>query len=139
RNRRAQTGVEAHRKILAKIYYYDNDTAGLIRRHSAAVRRLANLSELALAADPASAQSGSVMVAAAWRIELPDAVDVEAHRAQLLKSQQKIAQEIASLEAQLGNEQFLAKASPQVVAGRRQRLQECLAEREKVRAELEGL
>jgi valyl-tRNA synthetase len=50
----------------------------------------------------------------------------------------KVDGEIAGGEARLGNEQFLAKAPPQVIAGNRERLAELRDRRERIAASLGG-
>jgi len=57
-------------------------------------------------------------------------------RQRLEKELDKLGQEIAAAEGRLSNEQFLAKAPPQVVAGNRQRLAELHERRQRIEAGL---
>jgi valyl-tRNA synthetase len=59
-------------------------------------------------------------------------------RLRLERELDKIDGEIAGAEARLGNEQFLAKAPPQVIAGNRERLAELRERRERLVETLGG-
>jgi valyl-tRNA synthetase len=60
----------------------------------------------------------------------------EEERRRLENELEKLAQEIAAAEGRLSNEQFLAKAPPQVVDGNRQRLAELVERRQRIEAGL---
>lgn len=57
-------------------------------------------------------------------LPLSDFIDVKQERARLEKESQKLKQEIGKLAQKLANDDFVAKAPPEVVAEQRQRLQE---------------
>ena len=73
------------------------------------------------------------------KISHKDAVDLEAERGRLLSEKQKLERDLAGLEGQLANEQFLAKAPPPVVENMRQRKEEFRAQYHKVVETLERL
>ncbi len=66
-------------------------------------------------------------------------IDLAAERERLLKDAERFAKELSNGERQLQNEQFLAKAPPQVIEGIRKRMQELEILREKTRSKLEEL
>jgi len=66
-------------------------------------------------------------------------VDVGAERERLTKELTKLEGELANADRQLGNQQFLAKAPPQVVEGIRRRQGELHTLIEKVKAALAKL
>ena len=65
-------------------------------------------------------------------LPLAGVIDVEQERARLDKELGRIAQEIAKIEAKLGNEKFLAKAPGHVVAEQRRRKSEAEAAHVKI-------
>ena len=141
RNMRAEMRVEARRKILVELYAADGDAARLSAQHRQAIERLANLSSLNLSSRPLATEGGAVrsLPDFALRIDLADALDAEAERPRLLREKQKLERELSSLEGQLGNQQFLAKAPEQVVKGMRLRKQEFSEQYEKVLETLQKL
>ncbi len=70
---------------------------------------------------------------------LTGVIDVEAERARLGKEVDRVAKDIARIEAKLGNEQFMAKAKEEVVEEQRERLAEATALRTKTEAALARL
>ncbi|MGH9783915.1 MAG: class I tRNA ligase family protein, partial [Terriglobia bacterium] len=134
RNARSQWGVDAGRKIPIKLAA-SHDLLDLSNRHQPVIERLANVTlvlEPATAEDIFFGQSG-------YRIEPPEGVDHAAEKSRLHKQEQKLSREIVSLKAQLENQQFLSKASPQIVAERRRRMEEVAAEHAKVQTALQEL
>jgi valyl-tRNA synthetase len=117
----------ARRRIAA--YIGAGGQSGLLRAHSAFLARLAQL-------DPAGLQIGPEMPAAAatgqmtslvvgdMAIALPMAglVDLDAVRARLTGEATQTEAEIARIEGLLGNEQFVSRAKPAVVAAQRDKL-----------------
>ena len=66
-------------------------------------------------------------------------IDVATECQRLNKELEKIEKESANNKRQLGNEQFLAKAPPNVVEGLRRRAQELTVLQEKTKSKLEEL
>jgi valyl-tRNA synthetase len=123
RNVRDEYNVEPARKItaLAGRGSYDH----LIERYSYLFSRLCNVANLRLlgADEPTPAQAASV-VAGDITLHLPlaDLVDLQAERERLTKEQAKLQEQIARSEGMLGNDQFLARARPDVVERERTKL-----------------
>ncbi|HEU4825352.1 MAG TPA: hypothetical protein VFS85_02665, partial [Dongiaceae bacterium] len=57
-------------------------------------------------------------------VPLAGVIDIAQERARLRKELDKVKAEAAKIEKKLGNEQFLAKANPEVVVEQRQKLEE---------------
>jgi valyl-tRNA synthetase len=104
--------------------------------------RLAGVSSLDVVAPGTAKAGGSTRtVVAGGFVEIPleGAVDVEAERARIGK---RLADATAQAErsgTKLGNEGFLAKAAPEVVAAEREKLERLEAERGQLRAQLDEL
>jgi valyl-tRNA synthetase len=141
RNMRAEMRVDAKRKIPVELYAADGNVGRLSARFRQAIERLANLSTLKLEPEPVTSEGGVVRSLAefALKISSKDALDVEAERGRLLKEQQKLLRDLAGLEAQLGNEQFLSRAPEKVVESLRQRRTELTVQHSKVTETLEKL
>jgi valyl-tRNA synthetase len=69
-------------------------------------------------------------------LPLGDVIDVAQERARLAREVEKVQAEIAKLDKKLSNEQFLAKAPPEVVADQRERREEATATEAKIAAAL---
>jgi valyl-tRNA synthetase len=69
-------------------------------------------------------------------LDLAGIVDLAKERARLAKEAAGVEDEIGKIERKLGNEQFLAKAKPEVVEEQRERLAEAEAARTRLRAAL---
>jgi len=134
RNARSHWGVDAGRKVAVRLAATE-DILEFVQQHRPVIERLANIApvlEEATADDVFFEQSG-------YRIEPPEGVDHAAEKSRLRKQEEKLAREISALKAQLDNQQFLSKASPQIVAERRRRLEEVAAEQVKVQEALQRL
>jgi valyl-tRNA synthetase len=88
------------------------------------VRRLARVEAWGFAdTAPARGPLGKVVLeGAALYVPLAGLVDLDAERARLRKELDKAAREVQRAERKLGNEQFVAKAAPDVVAAEREKL-----------------
>ena len=114
-------------------------TATRLQAHDAVIRRLARADAVNLA--PAPLKGAVQIVVGELTVSMPLAgiIDVEAERARLAKEVDKVAKEIAKIEAKLGNEQFMAKAREEVVEEQRERLIEATDLRAKTEAALARL
>ncbi len=90
------------------------------------LKSLAKLSEVKLFADEASwhaaAEAAPTVVSGATRMCLYMEVDVAAEKARLSKEIARLENEISRANVKLGNEAFVAKAPPAVIAQERQRV-----------------
>jgi valyl-tRNA synthetase len=89
------------------------------------VKRLARADKLEIAAaEPAKGAAQIVLDEATVFVPLTGIIDIAQERARLSKELGKAKAEAEKIEKKLGNEQFLAKANPEVVAEQRQKLEE---------------
>jgi valyl-tRNA synthetase len=65
-------------------------------------------------------------------LPLGEVIDVAQERARLAREVEKLQAEIAKLDKKLSNDQFLAKAPPEVVADQRERREEAAATEAKI-------
>jgi valyl-tRNA synthetase len=93
--------------------------------HLELIRRLARLDKVS--ADGTAAPKGAVQIVvdeATIMLPLADVIDVGKEHARLTKDIAKLAGEAGKIEGKLGNEQFVAKAPPEVLEEQRERLTE---------------
>ena len=72
-------------------------------------------------------------------LPLADVIDVAEERARLEREKGKAESELAKLDKKLGNQQFLSKAPPEVIAEQRSRRAETAALHDKLAQALERL
>jgi valyl-tRNA synthetase len=94
------------------------------------------LESLEISTDVERTADSAVAVVKDIDIYIPGAVDLEKERARLVKQRDQLGGRIGGAKKKLANENFLSKASPEVVERERQRLGELEAELEKVEANL---
>jgi valyl-tRNA synthetase len=114
-------------------------TRGWMETHGAIIRRLARLSGVA----PTDRfQKGAIQVVvgeATYGLPLADIIDLDQERARLRKEIDKLADEIARLEKKLANENFVAKAPPEVVEEQKERRDEAETARGKLTEALDRI
>jgi valyl-tRNA synthetase len=144
RTTRSEMNVPAASEIAASVLEIDDDGRRWIERHGEAIRRLARLSGIAVADAAARARlraaKGAIQVVAGGAtlsLDLAGAVDLDKERARLAKEATGIEGEIEKIGRKLGNEQFIAKAKPEVVEEQRERLAEAEAALGRIRAALQ--
>ncbi|MBP6894584.1 MAG: valine--tRNA ligase [Pseudacidovorax sp.] len=100
--------------------------ADFVRQAAPVLQALAKLSEVKVfddeAAWTAAAQAAPVAVVGEARLALHVEIDVAAERVRLGKEVARIQGEMAKAQGKLGNEAFVAKAPPAVIAQEKQRL-----------------
>jgi valyl-tRNA synthetase len=89
------------------------------------VKRLARAERIELThAEAPKGAAQIVLDEATIFVPLAGVIDIAQERARLRKELDKVKAEAAKIEKKLGNEQFLAKANPEVVVEQRQKLEE---------------
>jgi valyl-tRNA synthetase len=139
RNMRAEMKVEPKVKTPVKIHA-DDDVRKLITENRGMVERLASVDGIEFV-DASLAQLAGARSTPEFEVALvyEQKVDVAAERERLNKELNKLENEMANANRQLGNEQFLAKAPAKVVEGIRRRQGELQALIEKVKTALAKL
>jgi valyl-tRNA synthetase len=141
---RSETNVPAAQEIVAYVRSDNPLVPGRIETHLDAIRRLARLRSIEKAEGAAwetmARQAVQVTVEGATVfLDLASAVDLGKERQRLEKEAKTIAGELDKIGRKLGNEQFLAKAKPEVVDEQRERLAEQEAALARVRAAMARL
>ncbi|HKD01415.1 MAG TPA: valine--tRNA ligase [Terriglobales bacterium] len=135
RNLRAELKVEPKQKVPVEVFAGDPLVRKLIGRNQGAVERLAGAERVTFADRPltmAARHTARFDV----RVVYEKKIDSGAECERLKKELERIEKEMASGRRQLANEQFLAKAPPQVVEGLRKRAGELAVLREKTQGKL---
>jgi valyl-tRNA synthetase len=121
RSARAQMRVPAGLSLPLVVTEADAQARAAMARNAALIARLARVSELRDGAAPA----GGVTVAApgaAFAIPLAGVIDLEAERARLERSLDRLRRDAASLRGRLDNPRFVAAAASEVVDETREQL-----------------
>ncbi len=136
RSARAEMNVPPASAIAASVVESGGQGSAWIARHAEAIKDRARLSTLE--AERRDARSAIQVVAGGvtLSLDLAGVVDIAKERARLAKEAAGVEEEIGKIARKLGNEQFLAKAKPEVVEEQRERLAEAEAARARLRAAL---
>ncbi len=138
RNLRAELKVEHKEKVPIEVFTQDATVRKLVEENQGAVERLANAERVTFVG---SSPTAGARHTARFdvRVVYEKKIDVAAECERLKKELERIEKEISNGQRQLGNEQFLAKAPPQVVEGIRKRAGELVVLREKTQSKLEEI
>jgi len=136
---RSEMNVPAAQEITAYVRSESPIMPGRIETHLDAIRRLARLKSVDKAEganwEKAGRQAVQVTVEGATVfLDLASGIDLGKERQRLEKEANAISGELDKINRKLGNEQFLAKAKPEVVEEQRERLTEHEAALDRVRA-----
>jgi valyl-tRNA synthetase len=140
RSTRAEMNVPAAAKATALIVGASDVTAARLTTWQDMICRLARL-EKTECVDSAESKGAAQLVVDEATVYLPlaDLMDLDAEAARLGKSLEKLAKEAGALRGRLGNEKFVAKAPPQVVADSKEQLLGLEAQIEKIEAAIKRL
>jgi valyl-tRNA synthetase len=136
RSVRADMNVPAAAKAPLRVTGASNTTLARLKRHEAALARLARLDGWS---ETPAAPKGSVQAVvdeATYALPLGDLIDLGAEKARLGKEIAKVDGEIARLDKKLGNEKFVANAPEEVVAAEREKQAGYEAQKKKLEAAL---
>ncbi|GAB5459583.1 MAG: valine--tRNA ligase [Henriciella sp.] len=124
RSVRGDVNVPAGAKVPASVAGISEHNAHRLETHSGVISRLARLASLSpVDATPKGAVK-CVVSEATIALEIADLIDPAAEIERLDKQLGKLSGEATGLEKRLGNDAFIAKAPPEVVAEQRTRLAE---------------
>jgi len=138
RNARAQYEVEPSRQISAIIDA--GSRRELIETHQNLFARLCNVKQITLVSGQAPDKAATVVSADVTAyLPLADLIDLDAERARLQKELDDLTQQIARTEGLLKNENFVAKAKPDVVQRERDKIATLTASRQAVEERLANL
>ena len=139
RSVRSEMHVPAGAKIPMVLLELDDAGQAALRRNLAMVLRLARIDALTKAGE---APKGSVTLpveGGVFCLPLASVIDVEAEKARLSKTIDKLQKEIGGIKGKLANQKFLAKAPEHVVDENRARLETANEELATLQAALDRL
>ena len=134
RSVRSEMNVPAGAMVTLSVAGAAFRTAARLQAHDVAIRRLARVEAIHLAHAPLKGAVQIVVGEATLSMPLAGIVDLDAERTRLEKELDRIAKDVAKVDAKLNNPQFMAKAPEDVVEEQRERRQEA----EGLRAKIEG-
>ena len=140
RNVRAELKIEPKLRVPIQVFAPEAEIRGLIEQNRGAVERLANVEQIEFTNGSLAKLAGARHTARFdVHVIYERKIDVAAERERLEKELEKIEKEIANGQRQLSNENFLAKAPPNVVDGLRKRQEELRVVHDKTQSKLEEL
>jgi valyl-tRNA synthetase len=107
-----------------------------VEHHEGTIKRLARLDAISFAKTAPRGSAQIVLGETTAALPLAGVIDMAAERARLTREIEKTEAEIAKIDAKLANEQFVAKAPPEVVEENRERRADFEATLKKLRAAL---
>jgi valyl-tRNA synthetase len=139
RSVRSEMNVPAAAMVPLSISGTSGETKTRLVTHDVVIRRLARIEAVDITTEPLKGAVQIHVGEATLSLPLGAIIDLDAERARLKKEIDRVAKEIAKIDAKLGNAQFLAKAPDEVVEEQKERRAEAEALREKTEAGLKRL
>ncbi len=139
RSVRAEMNVPAGAKIPCVITGARAVTRGEIAQWETEMMRLARLDSIEFADEVPGGAAQIVLGEATVALPLAGVIDFDAEKTRLAKELDKIAKDIAQIDARLANQQFVAKAPPHVIKEARERRAELGEKKAKVDEAVERL
>ena len=140
RTLRAEMNVPPGAQVPIQIRDANARTQNRLSAYGDLIRRLARIDRVDfVTGDGPKGAAQIVLDEATILLPLAGVIDVEKERARLKKDLDKAASEAEKIGRKLGNEQFIAKADPDVVAEQREKLAEIQQTRDKLAQAMERL
>ncbi|NMN56344.1 valyl-tRNA synthetase [Xanthobacter sp. SG618] len=134
RSVRAEMNVPAGAQVPLVLVQPGAETTARVAAWDDAVRRLARLSDVSVSDQVPASSVQMVVRGEVVALPLAGVVDLGAELARLRKEEGKLDQEVARIDAKLSNESFVARAPEEVVEAEREKREEYILRKEKVRA-----
>ncbi len=139
RSARAELNVPAGAKLRLLVVGGDGTTTKRLETHRAAIERLARIEGIEAASTAPKGALQIVVGEATYALPVTDVIDLKAEGARLQKEIKKLADEIAKIDAKLGNAAFVARAPEEVVEEQRERRSQAERTRARLSTALERL
>lgn len=139
RSVRAEMNVPAGAQVPLVLVEPSAETRARAAAWDDALRRLARLSAISVAETAPGESVQMVVRGEVAALPLAGVVDLGAELVRLRKEEDKLGQEVARIDAKLGNESFVARAPEEVVEAEREKREEYLARAGKVRTAIRQL
>jgi valyl-tRNA synthetase len=139
RSARSELHVPAGAKLKLLVIGANEVTRRRLQTHQAALERLARVEGIETAAAAPKSALQIVVAETTYALPLGDVIDLKAESARLQKEIKKLADEIAKIDAKLGNANFVARAPEEVVEEQRERRRQAEETRARLSAALKRL
>jgi valyl-tRNA synthetase len=139
RSARSELNVPAAAKLKLLVVGANDTTKKRLEVHRAALERLARVEGIEAAAAAPKSALQIVVDEATYALPVGEVIDLAAESARLQKEIKKLADEIAKIDAKLGNANFVARAPEEVVEEQRERRQQAKQTRARLAAALKRL
>ena len=138
---RSLTMVGERKPLVALVCAPRAEERGVLERRSAAIRSLGYLETLDIRPDAERPPSSAVSVSGGVEVFVPleGEVDLAKLKSVLANRKRKLESSIEGADKKLGNDKFVSRAAPEVVAAERQRRGELAVELELLERNLAGL
>jgi len=132
RSVRQEMNVPGGAKVRLVVVGAGEETGTRVETHLSSLTRLARLESVDYASDVPPESAQIVLGEAVFALPLAGVIDITAERARLQKDMGKEDAEIEKIDRKLANEQFVAKAPPEVIEEQRQRRAEAVERRNRL-------
>ena len=139
RSARSELNVPAAAKLKLLVVGADDTTKKRLDAHRAALERLARVEGIESAAAAPKSALQIVVGEVTYALPVGEVIDLAAERARLQKEINKLADEIAKIDAKLGNANFVARAPKEVVEEQRERRRQAEQTRARLATALQRL
>lgn len=137
---RSEMNVPAGAKIDMLVADATDGTKNALNAQMDVLKRLARLENVdTLDGDAPNGAISVVVGEATYYLPLADVIDIDAEKARLSKSLEKLEKEIKSVSGRLNNENFVSKAPAHVIAENKKGLEEAEQKADKIKQALERL
>jgi valyl-tRNA synthetase len=139
RSARSELNVPAGAKLKLLVVGANDATRARLDTHHAALERLARVEGIEAASAAPKSALQIVVGEATYALPVGEVIDLKAESARLQKEIKKLADEVAKIDAKLGNANFVARAPEEVVEEQRERRREAEETRARLSTALERL
>jgi valyl-tRNA synthetase len=139
RSVRTEMNVPAGAKIPLVIVGAGEETGTRVEGQLAALTRMARLEDVKYGDEVPESSAQLVIGEAIFALPLKGIIDFDAERVRLKREIAKEEVEIGKIDKKLGNDQFVAKAPPEVIEEQRERRADAVARLERLKAALARL
>ncbi|MCB1652353.1 MAG: valine--tRNA ligase [Alphaproteobacteria bacterium] len=139
RSVRADMNVPAGAKIKLMVKDAKPKTQENLTEFDEIIRRMARLESIELTGEVPKGSIQSIVDEATIILPVAEIIDLDAERARLQKTIEKLDQDIQKIDQQLGNEQFISKAPAEVIEEKKQQKTEAETTKNKLSQALKQL
>jgi valyl-tRNA synthetase len=137
RSARTELNVAPSAQLPLSVSTQNSELFVLLDRHSAAIKRLARVSDIQPSSESEGRGQISVAVGdAVYRLPVEGVIDIAAEQARLRKAIEKLEKDIHGISGRLNNPAFVAKAPPEVIDESREILAETQQQQARLREAL---